>query len=165
MKSSHSAICQTTEKAKLVALYAKEKAYYTSLSALIDFLQGEQKHQHAYKSFESFEDYKRNTLSQTSKLKSLENDKARASENQFNVMYYQRAILCASEANYRNMAILAAMHNLTPIALHQLLTFMKKSCIRLSKEIKKMEKQYQQNNTRLSKRETHAIVIQREHVL
>ena len=154
-------------QAAISALQAKEKQSYNALSAVIDFVQGQQRHTHEYKSSTDFDRYKRVTLMRVARLKLKGATMAGSNqENQFNVMHYQRAILTASQSNYRNMAILAAKHNLTAQALIKLVNLIKKSCIKLSKEIKLTERKlileqskHNQQNQSLAATRSHVIVI------
>lgn len=127
---------QIPNEPHLNRLQEKEKQSYIALSAVIDFINGCQKHTHDFKAHMDFAEYKQQVLAQVEKLK-FQGPFSNSSygENQFNVMHYQRVILSASKSNSRNMAIMAALHNLTPAALKRLVTSIKNSCIQLSKEL------------------------------
>jgi len=120
----------------LSRLLEKEKQSYVALSAILDFINGQSKHTHDFKANMDFNEYKYRVLKQAEKLKVTGPcSNASHAENQFNVMHYQRVILSAEKVNSRNMAIMAALHNLTPAALKNLVRSIKKICIKLSKEI------------------------------
>ncbi len=154
-----------TTRYSLADLQKQEKQNYEALSGLIGFIRGLQRPYHKLTASTDFERYKRSLLAEATLINSQHTQKvAKQTDTQFNVTHYQRAILSASQENYRNMAILAAIKDLTPSALHRLVMLIRKNCIKISRKAESAkdehEKQLRRKKAlRLQESSSKAVVI------
>lgn len=115
-------------------LQKKEKKTYEALNALLYFFK-EGKKPECVKEIIDFKSFKKMVLETADHLN--EPTKSKICER-FNVKHYQRAIVCAQNNSYRDMAIQAALKDLNKEALADLITAIRKECCQVSKQVKEL---------------------------
>jgi inorganic triphosphatase YgiF len=121
---------------QIAQLEKKEKKAYEAFAALISFVKGIKK-QNALK-ISDFSKFKKAVLASGNEFVLRQKSKTCANETKFNVKHYERAILCASDATYRDMAIQAANKDLTPEAMQALIIAIRKDCQLVSRQLKEL---------------------------
>jgi hypothetical protein len=112
----------------------KEKQAYEALAALVGFIKDGKKQ--PCLNIHDFNKFKKCVLASIADLKLCNKPKSAQQEPKFNVKHYERAILCASDVTYRDMAIQAANKDLTKEAMHDLVMALRKNCCQASRQIK-----------------------------
>lgn len=120
---------------QLCDLQKKEKQSYTALSALIACITGENPVDQQVMSFSQF---KKVVLSSVAAIKKNIHFKPHSHEPKFNVKHYERSILCAYDASYRDVVIHAACKDLNPEAQSELLESLSKSCRLLTRKVRQI---------------------------
>lgn len=121
---------------QLCGLEKKEKQTYEALAALITYVNGEKLEWET----DDFNKFKKGVLAAVGELHICEEKKTPANEPKFNVKYYERAILSASDVTYRDMAIQAANKDLTEEAMAELITTISRDCRRISRKLKETDR-------------------------
>lgn len=116
----------------LCTLEKKEKQTYEALAALVTHLDGKKREWET----DNFNKFKKAVLTSIGDLTICEKTKTNNHEPKFNVKHYERAILCASDATYRDMAIQAANKDLTEEAMGELIAAIARDCRRITRELK-----------------------------
>lgn len=130
---------------KLNELEKKERKIYEALAALINFINDRKRE---LKLSASFSKFKKETLNAAVQLEIKKNHKNTILEPKFNVKHYERAIICASEASYRNMAIQAASKDLNREALDELVILLGRDCRNISKRVKELSVELRQTQAK-----------------
>ena len=125
-------------------LERKEKRTYEALAALIQFLKGGKKKE--WPKMMDFSEFKKAVLAGAIDFNLNEKSEAAALEPKFNFKHYERAILCASDATYRDMAIQAASKDLTQEALVELMASLRRDCQRISRQVKELTIELRKSN-------------------
>lgn len=121
-------------RARLHELEKKEKRIYEALAALLNFLLGEKKHE--LKTTHRFSSFKKTVLTAATEREFCRKSKSNAVETKFNVKHYERAMQCASDPTYRDMAIQAASKDLNQEAMEELIMALCKDCREASRLVK-----------------------------
>lgn len=116
-------------------LEKKERKIYEALAALINFINGKKRE---LKLSVSFSKCKQEILNAVAQLEVTKKYKNTTVEPKFNVKHYERAIMCASDPCYRDMAIQAASKDLNREALAELVTSLHRDCRQISKRTKEL---------------------------
>ena len=117
---------------QLRSLEKKEKQTYEALAALVLYVKGKKRD---WKK-DNFSKFKKAVLTSVGDLSICAASRPNSSEPKFNVKHYERAILCASDSTYRDMAIQAASKDLTKEAMGDLITAIRRNCRCVSRQVK-----------------------------
>ncbi|WP_315957691.1 hypothetical protein [Coxiella burnetii] len=128
---------------QLCDLEKKEKQTYEALAALVVYIDGKEREWET----DDFNKFKKTVLASAGDLAVCEKAKAAAGEPKFNVKHYERAILCASDATYRDMAIQAANKDLTDEAMGELIAAISRDCRRTTRELKEIISEWRKIQT------------------
>ena len=135
---SSNRVVQQKEKlnVKLSVLEKKERKTYEALAAVINFLNKGKKGKLA--PCKSFSTFKKDIISAVGQLSVKRKLKTASAEPKFNVKHYERAIKCAADATYRDMAIQAANKDLNHEAIGELVEEFKKDCRQSTRSVKEL---------------------------
>lgn len=117
-------------------LEKKEKKAYEALAALMQFVKMGKKLD-LFK-IDEYNDFKKAVLAGVADFDCRRKSKLSNAEPKFNVKHYERAILCASDATYRDMAIQAASKDLTEDARLELILALRRDCCQISRQLKEL---------------------------
>jgi len=120
---------------ELTNLEKKERKVYEALAALINFLNGKKLE---LKLTANFSKFKNEVIRAVAQLEDKQKQKNTTVEPKFNVKHYERAIICASDPTYRDMAIQAASKDLNREALKELVSSLRRDCRQIAKRIKEL---------------------------
>lgn len=113
----------------------QEKKIYEALAALINYIKGVKKYQ--LKTPTDFPKFKKDILEAVAKFE-VKKHKASGCELKFNVKHYERAMKCASDTTYRDMAIQAANKDLNQEAMNELVIALSKDCREATRLVKSL---------------------------
>ena len=125
---------QVTLNNRLSELEKKERKTYEALAALIGFLDKNKKCE--LKTYKNFTTFKKEVLSATVPFDLKKT--TTGCEPKFNVQHYERAIKCACDTAYRDMAIQVANKDLTHEAMAELVEEFRKDCRKATRCVKAM---------------------------
>lgn len=112
-------------------LFEEERSAYVALSTLIDILSGHQSHKRKLLPGDDFMTYKQTVLTEAQQAcDKLSKEPTNGAP--FNILHYQRAILNASDSNYRHMAVMAAIKDLHATALLKLVSTLTQHCVSMT---------------------------------
>lgn len=123
---------QSKIRSQLNEAEKQEKKLYEALAALINYIKGVKKHE--LKTAIDFSTFKKDLLATVTKLE-IKKHKSNG-ELKFNVKHYERAIKCASDITYRDMAIQAANKDLNQETMNELVMVLYRDCREASKQVK-----------------------------
>lgn len=124
----------TALESKLNDLLKKEQKVYEALATLINFLSGQKKIETKF--IKSFLVFKKEVVAAVRQFEPQHKKRKATHEPKFNVKHYERAIMCASNPSYRDMAIQAASKGLNCEAMSELVLSLHRDCLEIGKKIK-----------------------------
>lgn len=140
---------QSTQQSKtyteLNKLEKKEQKIYEALASLINFLNGKK---HELKLSANFSKFKNEVINAIAQLELKQKHKNATVEPKFNVKHYERAIICASDPSYRDMAIQAASKDLNREALEELVKSLLRDCRQIAKQMKVLAAELRQKQAK-----------------
>lgn len=140
---------QSETYAELNKLEKKERKIYEALAALINFLNGKKLE---LKLTTNFSKFKNEVIRAIAQLEGKQKQKNITVEPKFNVKHYERAIICASDPTYRDMAIQAASKDLNREALKELVSSLRRDCRQISKRIKELTSELRRKQVKTNTR-------------
>ena len=130
----------------LCTIEKKEKQTYEALAALVTYLNNKQQKLEVT----DFNKFKKEVLKSAGELALCGKAKGIGHEPKFNVKHYERAILCASNSTYRDMAIQAANKDLNEEAMGELIAALSRDCRRISWKLKEIVSEWRKSQAPFS---------------